>query len=188
VAVKVVHVSDLSGRQAEEGEFGRLVVREHPDFAQTPITLEVLPDEIGELPESETYVRLEYIPPGETSGQHITLSVSQFNRLGSSDDMNAVLMRAIAEEHQARGAREPAPRRRGRPSGDGQPARRTKTNYATLEHAGEPHRGRITEAEKQIVRENLDEVNRRLNEQGIRTIDPADPDMRKRYGLTGRTA
>jgi hypothetical protein len=61
-------------------------------------------------------------------------------------------------------------------------------NYATLEHAGEPHRGRITEAEKQIVREHLDEVNRRLSEQGIRTIDPADPDMQKRYGLSETAA
>jgi hypothetical protein len=189
MAVKVVHVSDLSGQQAEEGQFGRLVVREHPDFTQTPITLEVLPDEIGELPESASYVRLEYIPPGETSGQHVTLSVSQFNRLSSSDDMNAVLMRAITEEHQASGTREPAPRRRGRrPSGDGQPLYRTKTNYATLEHAGEPHRGRITDAEKQIVREHLDEVNQRLSQQGLRTIDPADPDMQKRYGLSETAA
>jgi hypothetical protein len=115
--------------------------------------------------------------------------VSRFNKLGSSDDMNAVLMRAIAEEHQARGAREPAPRRRGRrPSEDGQPARRGKTNYGSLDHAGEPHRGRITEAEKQIVRENLDDVNRRLSQQGMRTIDPSDPDMQKRYGLSETAA
>jgi len=26
-------------------------------------------------------------------------------------------------------------------------------------------------------------VNRRLSQQGLRTIDPADPDMQKRYGL-----
>jgi hypothetical protein len=70
--------------------------------------------------------------------------------------------------------------------GSGRP--RGKVDYSTLEHAGEPHRGRITEAEKQIVREHLDEVNRRLSEQGIRTIDPADPDMQKRYGLSETAA
>jgi hypothetical protein len=188
LAVKIVHVSDLSGKQAQESDMGKLIVHEHPNY-RTPITLEVLPDDIGELPESESYVRVEYIPPGETSGRQITLSVSQFNRLSSSEDMNAVLMRAIAEEHQARGTRAPAPRRRGRrPSGDGKPARRTKVNYATLEHAGEPHRGRITEAEKQIVREHLDEVNQRLSQQGMRRIDPADPDMQKRYGLSETAA
>jgi hypothetical protein len=35
-----------------------------PRNYRAPITLEVLPDEIGELPESDTYVRVEYIPPG----------------------------------------------------------------------------------------------------------------------------
>jgi hypothetical protein len=52
MAVKTVRVSDLSERQADESEFAKLIVRQHPDFAQV-ITLDVLPDEIGELPESE---------------------------------------------------------------------------------------------------------------------------------------
>ena len=51
------------------------------------------------------------------------------------------------------------------------------------EHAGEPHRGRITEAEQAYVREHLDEVNKRLRGKGMRTIDPADPTMWERYGL-----
>jgi hypothetical protein len=35
VATKVVHVSDLTGRQAEEGEqLGRLVVLQHPEIAE----------------------------------------------------------------------------------------------------------------------------------------------------------
>jgi hypothetical protein len=59
-----------------------------------------------------------------------------------------------------------------------------RVGYSTLEHAGEPHRGRITEAEKQIVREHLAEVNQRLSKQDIRMIDPADPDLQKRYGLS----
>jgi hypothetical protein len=60
---------------------------------------------------------------------------------------------------------------------------RGKVNYATLEHAGEPHRGRITEAEKELVRKNLDQVNKRLREAGQREIDPSDQAMRDRYGL-----
>jgi hypothetical protein len=60
---------------------------------------------------------------------------------------------------------------------------RGKVNYATLEHAGEPHRGRITEAEKELVRKNLDQINRRLREAGQREIDPSDQAMRDRYGL-----
>jgi hypothetical protein len=58
-----------------------------------------------------------------------------------------------------------------------------KVDYATLEHAGEIHRGRVTEAEAAIVRDNLDEVNARLASQGRPTIDPNDTTMKKRYGF-----
>jgi hypothetical protein len=51
------------------------------------------------------------------------------------------------------------------------------------EHAGEPHRGRITEAEKELVRGNLEQINARLRQVGLREIDPNDPTMRERYGL-----
>src|SRR4029453_10081283 len=68
VAVKQVRVSDLSGRQAGEGQFGKLIVHEHPQY-QGPITLDVLPEEIGEVPEGEQYVSIEVIQPGERSGQ-----------------------------------------------------------------------------------------------------------------------
>jgi hypothetical protein len=62
VAVKQVRVSDLSGQQAGEEQFAKLIVHEHPQY-QGPITLDVLPEEIGELPESEQYVSIEVIQP-----------------------------------------------------------------------------------------------------------------------------
>ena len=74
------------------------------------------------------------------------------------------------------------------------PARRAKAaataaprgiNYDTLEHAGEPHKGRITAAERELVRDHLDAINQRLAKQDMRTIDPADPEHVARYGLTG---
>jgi hypothetical protein len=184
MAVKTVRVSDLSDRQADESQFGKLIVHQHPDFAQT-ISLDVLPDEVGELPESETCVEIEFVQPGDSSGQRATLTVDQFNKLGGSKDMKAILMQALAEQHQARGEEAATPRRRGRPrkgEAAGQP-RRQKVNYATLEHAGEPHRGRITDAEKELVQGNLDKVNKRLRQAGKREIDPNDPTMKERYGL-----
>jgi hypothetical protein len=191
MAVKLVHVSDLSGRMGEEGEFGQLIVRQHPAFAEGPIRLELLPDEIGELPERTQYVQVEYIPPGERSGQQVTLTLEQFNELAPSQDMQAILLRAIAEAHQARGKEAPAPRRRGRPrraEAAGRDGQAQKVNYATLEHAGEPHRGRITEAEKELVRDNLTTINQRLRDSGKREIDPSDPEMQERYGLTPSVA
>jgi hypothetical protein len=73
-AVKQVRVSDLSGRQADEDQFAKLIVHQHPHY-QGPITLDGLPEEIGELPESDQYVSIEVVQPGERSGQRALLSV-----------------------------------------------------------------------------------------------------------------
>ena len=180
MATKVVHFSDLSGREAEdEKQLGRLVVLEHPEIGE-PATLEVFPDEVADLQSAERLVRLEYYAPGERKAQQITVPVDQFNALAKDGDMRALLVQAITEEHERRGQAAQPSRRRGGGSASG----RGKVNYATLEHAGEPHRGRITEAEKELVRNNLDQINRRLRDAGLREIDPSDPAMRDRYGLS----
>jgi hypothetical protein len=58
-----------------------------------------------------------------------------------------------------------------------------KVDYATLEHAGKPHRGKTAEAEKEIIRNNFDKINERLERDGMRTISLDDPEMVSRYGL-----
>jgi len=63
------------------------------------------------------------------------------------------------------------------------PARGDRTNYADLAHAGKPHKGKVTDAEKQLVQENFDEINARLAREGIRTINLAEPEHAERYGL-----
>jgi hypothetical protein len=182
VAVKVVHVSDISDRQGSEGELGTLEVLEHPAIGE-PARLEMFEDEFARLQGAERVVRLRWTPPGARRAQELTVLEAQFDGLAEGRDMRSILLQAITAEHERRG-REQAPSGRRRGSGRG----RSKVDYGSLEHAGEPHRGRITEAEKQIVREHFDEVNKRLSEQGLRMIDPADPDMQKRYGLSGTAA
>jgi hypothetical protein len=176
VAVKQIRVSDLSGKQADDDQIARLVIHEHPQH-RGPITLDVLPEEIGELPESESFVSIELIQPGDRSGQRTLVSLDQFNKLAGGADMNAILMNAVAAQAS------PAAGDVKRSARSGAATGRRKINYATLEHAGEPHRGRITEAEKELVRDNLDQVNKRLRDSGLREIDPNDPAMKERYGL-----
>jgi hypothetical protein len=175
VAVKQVRVSDLSGRQAGEEEFAKLIVHEHPQY-QGPITLDVLPEELGELPDSDQYVSIEVIQPGERSGQWALLSVDRFNQLASNGDMNTILLNAVAAQQLQRAA---APRRRGRGRGsrDGQAPGKGKVEW------GMPHRGRISPEEVAYVRDHLDEVQQLRAERGVRLIDPADPRTKERYGL-----
>jgi hypothetical protein len=173
VAVKKVRVSDLSGQQAAEEQFAKLIVHEHPQY-QGPITLDVLPEEIGELPDSEQYVSIEVIQPGERSGQRAFLSVDRFNKLASSGDMNTVLMNAMAEQQPRRA---PQQRRRGRGTRDGQVTAKRQVEW------GLPHRGRISPEEAAYVREHLDEVQQLRAARAMPLIDPADPRTKERYGL-----
>jgi hypothetical protein len=175
VAVKQVRVSDLSGRQATEEQFAKLIVHEHPQY-QGPITLDVLPEELGELPDSDQYVSIEVIGPGERSGQRALLSVDRFNQLAAGGDMNTILLNAVAAQQPRRPAQ---PRRRGRGRGtrDGQASGKGKVEW------GLPHRGRISPEEATWVREHLDEVQRLRSQRGVPLLDPADPRTKERYGL-----
>jgi hypothetical protein len=180
MATKTVKVSDLTGEEiASEENMARLVVEEHPDFSDS-VTLEVLPDEVEALlPEETNYVRVTYYPSAESGGEprSLALSVEQFNSLSPEQDMDTVLAEAYR-------AQEEEGRRRGRRGRRTDGARRSRIDYTSPEHAGEPHRGRIRDKEKDYVRENLSEVNARLERDGYRTIDPNDPQMAERYALS----
>jgi hypothetical protein len=177
MAVKVVHVSDISGKEADEQSLGRLVVHEHPEYADLPVTLEILPEEVESLQGASRFVTVEWIPPGARKGERMVVSLDDFNLLAGPGVMESAIQDALIAKHRNR------PRSGGGTSSAAGRSGRGKVNYATLEHAGEPHRGRITEAEKELVRKNLDQVNRRLRDAGLREIDPSDQAMRDRYGL-----
>src|SRR3954469_15289550 len=169
MGTKTVKFSDLSGKEVgETDELARLVVEEHPGFRQLPITLEVLPEDVeGRLPETDRFVSVLYYAPGSRQPQRFIVSVDSFNGLAKRTDMDTVLSEALYAEHQARGAQTSSGRRRGRAGQD----RGARTNYGSPEHAGTPHRGRVTEAERDYVRDHLDEVNARLQAADMRTID-----------------
>jgi hypothetical protein len=104
-----------------------------------------------------------------SDSETVTMEVEEFNNL--ADDMADVIRRA--------GPAYP-PRKQARPSAVQAPER---FDYSTLEHAGTPHRGKTTDAEKETVRNNLATVNERLKRDGIRTIDLDNPEHVARYGL-----
>ena len=177
MAVKQIRVSDLSGRQATEEQFARLIVHEHPHY-QGPVTLDV-PEELGELPDSDQYVSIEVIQPGELSGQRALLSVERFNQLAAGGDMQSILMDAVAAQQPQRQAQ---PRRRARPARGGQAKEGQTRGRGTVEW-GLPHRGRISPEEAAWVREHLDEVQQLRSERGVPLLDSADPKTKERYGL-----
>lgn len=177
-----IKVSDLTHEPIDDdAQSAQLIVEHHPDF-QEPITLDVLPQEVERVfagQQEQQYVILRYQPQNEDA-QQIVMPVGEFNALASVQDMQQVLEAAHRNQQQEQ-RRQRGGRRQGGRRGNRQ--QRERIDYATREHAGEPHRGRVTDAEKAYVSEHLEEVNKRLRGQGMRAIDPNDPDMVERYGL-----
>jgi hypothetical protein len=167
---KTVHVSDFSGKVLGSGdEVVRVVVLEHPDLVAGPVQLDATAVEVESIDDGALDVGVVVVHHGHGGGEprRVVLTAGEFDALATDVPMAQLLKTA----------------ERVRPA---KAARRTATDridYATLEHAGNPHRGRITDEEAQLVREHLDDVNKRLADEGSRQIDPADPDHAARYGF-----
>ena len=169
---KTVRFSDLSGQLITRDEaLARIVVHEHPDLIDGPVEIEALTDEAEVIEQAALRVAvLDLYLPEDMEPRRIVIEADAFDKLASENPMNQLL---IAARPVRRSPKTPA---NGGPRGD-------RFDYATLEHAGKPHKGKTTDLEKQLVREHFDQVNQRLAAQGIRTISLTDPEHVERYGL-----
>ncbi|MFY1636844.1 hypothetical protein ACN27F_26795 [Solwaraspora sp. WMMB335] len=166
---KTVYVSDFSGAVLDSGdEVVQVVVLEHPDLVAGPVRLEARPAEVESIDDAALDVAMVEIHDGQGDGEprRVVLTASEFDALATDLPM-AQLLRTAERVKPAKAIRR---------SGE-------RVDYTTLEHAGKPHRGKITEEEARLVREHLDEINKRLADEGLRQIDPASPDHADRYGF-----
>jgi len=169
---KTVRFSDLSGQLiTRDDALARIVVHEHPELVDGPVEIEALTDEAEVIEQAALRVAvLDLYLPEDFEPRRIVMDADAFDKLASENPMNQLL---IAARPLRRSPRAPVT---GGSRGD-------RLDYATLEHAGKPHKGKTTDVEKQLVREHFDEINRRLAAEGIRTISLADPEHVERYGL-----
>jgi hypothetical protein len=170
---RTIHFSDLSSQPIlDDADVVRVVVIDHPALDGDAVEFEAAASELTDIDKGALDVTvIELHPAGEEPPRRVILDAATFDKLAVDRPMEELLRSATPVRPSGRAERVPANRGAGRP------------NYATLEHAGAPHRGKVTETEAQLVRENLDIVNARLAASGQRTIDPADPSMRERYGF-----
>ncbi|HSZ42284.1 MAG TPA: hypothetical protein VK817_20190 [Trebonia sp.] len=166
---KIVRFSDLSGQLImQDDTLARIVVHEHPDLGDGPVEIEALADEaLAFEKEALNVAVLDIFLPGEDEPRRVTLDADVFNEKVTERPAAELLVSA-----------RPAKRAR-----TGSAPRTDRVDYGTLEHAGKPHRGKATDAEKTLVRENLDEINKRLAAEGLRTISRDDAEHVERYGL-----
>jgi len=166
---RTIHFSDLTTRPIlDDADVVRVVVIDHPGLDGEAVEFEAAASELTEIDKGALDVAvIELHPAGEQPPRRLVLDAAAFDALALDRPMAELLAGATPVRPNGRAERAPA----------------SRVNYATLEHAGTPHKGRVTEAEARLVRENLDIVNARLVASGQRAIDPADPAMRERYGF-----
>lgn len=170
MGTRAMKFSDLTGALLPDGdEPVRLVVIEHPDLDGGPVELEATPVEVEPAVDAALSVAIfELYAPGDSAARRMVVDVGDFDALATDKPMRELLKAAPPMK----------PAKRGAIATD-----RASVNYASLEHAGTPHRGKVTADEARIVREHLDQVNARLAQGGLRQIDPANPADAERYGF-----
>ncbi len=168
---KTVRFSDLSGQLImHDDALARIVVHEHPELGDGPVEIEALTEE-GETME-EAALRVAVIDlylPDDIEPRRIVMEADAFDKLATQSSMAELLTAA-----------RPVRRSTKASTGGGS---RDRLDYTTLEHAGKPHKGKITDTEKQLVQDHFDEINERLTAQGLRIISLTEAEHVDRYGL-----
>jgi hypothetical protein len=169
---KTVRFSDLSGQLImHDDALARIVVHEHPELGDGPVEIEALTDEAEAMEQAALRVAVvDVYLQDDIEPRRIIMEADVFDKLATENPMGELL---IAARPARRSSRTPA----------SSTSRGDRIDYATLEHAGKPHKGKTTDTEKQLVRDHLAEINERLAKQGIRTISLTDPEQVERYGL-----
>jgi hypothetical protein len=168
---KTVRFSDLSGQLImHDDALARIVVHEHPELGEGPVEIEALTEEAETMEDAALQVAvIDLYLPDDVEPRRIVMEADAFDKLATQSSMAELLTAARPVRRTTRASA-------GSSRGD-------RLDYATREHAGKPHKGKITDTEKQLVHDHLDEINERLAGQGLRTISLTDPDHVERYGL-----
>jgi hypothetical protein len=169
---KTVRFSDLSGQLImHDDALARIVVHEHPELGDVPVEIEALTEEAETIEDAALRVAvIDLYLPDDIEPRRIVMEADAFDKLATQSSMAELLTAA-------------RPVRRSTKASASGGSRGDRLDYTTLEHAGKPHKGKITDTEKQLVHDHLDEINDRLAEQGLRAISLTEPEHIERYGL-----
>ena len=135
------------------------------------VEIEALTEEAEAMEEAALRVAvIDLYLPDDIEPRRIVMEADAFDKLAVQSSMAELLTAARPV------------RRSARASANGG-SRGGRLDYTTREHAGKPHKGKITDTERQLVRDHFDEINQRLAAQGLRVISLTDPEHVERYGL-----
>jgi hypothetical protein len=181
---KTIVYSDISQVDLNDDNHARVVVQ-HPDLPY-PVELDVTTDEAEKF--QNTALRLVnvtvYAP--DQPVREVTIETRTLDKLFDKVDFDKVLEGARkAEGHRGdtTGTTYEQRRRSNRQAASAGAGRADKVNYASLDHCGQLHKGRIAPEEARLVRENPERASQNRYAQTGKDINWDDPIERKRYGL-----
>src|SRR5215471_15710742 len=134
---KTVRFSDLSGQLImKDDALARVVIHEHPELGDGPVEIEVLADEARVIEKAALRVAMvDIYLPGEDEPRRVAMDAAAFDKLAAERPMAELMIQAPRARLSRR-----APRAASG-SAAAAPAKAGERDYATLEHAGKPHRG-----------------------------------------------
>jgi hypothetical protein len=177
MAVKQVVVSDISGVELDDDDHARVVVQ-HPDIAG-PLELDISTAEAAKLTETTLrLVALTVLEPNKPP-RAVQMETKVLDRLFPEVDFDRVLEGARRADLAAL----PPSQRPGRSTVTSSRPTGAKADYTAPDRFGQLHRGRVTEEEARLVRDNRDQASANRQSQGHPPIDFADPAEVKRYGI-----
>ena len=158
---KTVRFSDLSGQLImHDDALARIVVHEHPELGDGPVEIEALTEEAEIIEDAALRVAVvDLYLPDDIEPRRIVMEADAFDKLATQSSMAELLTAARPVRRSTRAAAS------GGSRGD-------RLDYTTREHAGKPHKGKITDTEKQLVHDHLDEINERLASTGAPDHQP----------------
>jgi hypothetical protein len=178
MAVKQVVVSDISGVELADGDHARVIVQ-HPDIA-VPVELDVSTDEAAQLTETTLRLVAMTVLEPDKPPRSVQIETKVLDKLFSGVDFDRVLEGA----RRADLASVPPSQRPGRQGGGtARSGRPEKADYTAPDRFGQLHRGRVTDEEARLVREDRRQASANREAQGHPPIDFDDPTEQKRYGL-----
>lgn len=174
MAVKSVVLSDISGVELTDETHVRIHVR-HPDFGQT-LELDMSAEEASKLVDSPLRLVNFTVFAPNAPAREVVAETKIIDKLFSNFDEVLRGARKVEQrpsENGQRKARSTAPK-----------ASTDKIDPTAPDQYGRLRRGRLTEAEKELVRANREQASKNREAQGHPPIDWTDAKERERYGIT----
>lgn len=172
MATKQVIISDISGKEIADGEHARVVV-EHPDY-NSALEIDVTKAEAEKF--KSTDLKLATITVHATGQTAKTMQIETkaleklFGANTSFDDILGGARKVARPATSAKGKQTPA-------------SKGERIDYTQPHTFGQLHRGRVTDAEKELVQKNKAQASKNREAQGHPPIDWNDPKEQERYGL-----